>query len=147
MNPTSKREKLRVTSSNYSNLESLNIPEVLSSGLVRYEQFLCSGSYSRDKNLCNVVGFLTSQILLAWPYQEVREGVFLRFLPIPELLGLCSLFQKPGPPNSLSSSLLFRVALSRPISFFLFSGSFPQTLFSESGVANNPITIVTRAAD
>lgn len=46
MNPTLKREKVIARSSNYWNLEHLNVPEVFPSGLLRYEQSLWSGSYS-----------------------------------------------------------------------------------------------------
>lgn len=51
MNRTLKYENVIAILSSYCNLEHLNIPEVLPSGLLRYEQFLWSGNYSRSKNL------------------------------------------------------------------------------------------------
>lgn len=61
------------------------------------------------------------------------------------ILGLCSPFWSPSAPDRVSSRLLFRMALSQPVTLSLFCGSFPQDTFSEKGLANNPIATVTRA--
>lgn len=55
MNLTLKGGWKKAGLSSFCNLKNLNVPEVLPGGLPRYEQFLWSGNYSRNEDLCNVL--------------------------------------------------------------------------------------------
>lgn len=91
------------------------------------------------------VGFLNFFILWAWFNQGVR-GLFLVLLPSQTPSAL--LISAPGQVLlRYSSRLLFRMDFSQPKSLFLFCDSFSQAVFSEWGLTNNSISIVTRAAD
>ena len=106
MNRTLKCENVIAGLSNYCNLKCLNVPEVLPSGLLRYERFLCLEVIPgiRICVMCYVsfFSFFNFQYTIGLAQPRGGRCDFPAFLPIPApsaLLGLCLIFQRLGPPD------------------------------------------------